>query len=252
MADDDLEVFDQLEVSDHEEELMVTEAQLAPTVPRPVLEDVPLTDEPSPTKGTPADLPPSKAPLPDAPAPVVTPTEEPLEVTEDDIPGDTPSGGADADALDTKLDHTLDSVTMEEIVAELEDISKYYKVREMPRRLARVDMLFNSKGISAYFPSLSEAQAKALESNNYISTRIDEILSKVRGSLASEDMGSKLKQDEDKEKQRKQMRKEQEAVELEGGKKETPEVEMGELGAPTAPPAVSAPAKAPPVARPLG
>ena len=44
------------------------------------------------------------------------------------------------------------------------------------------------------------------------------------------------------------MRKEQEQAELAGPKKETPEVEMGELGAPA-----PAPAKAPaPTPRPLG
>jgi hypothetical protein len=129
---------------------------------------------------------------------------------------------------------------MEEIVAELEDISTYYKVREMPRRLARLDMMFDAKGISVYFPSLSEAQNRALDANNYIATRIDDILAKVRGAMVTNDIASKLKTDQDKEKQRKQMRKEQENAELEGGPtppegKETPNVELGELGTPATP-----------------
>jgi hypothetical protein len=236
-ADDQLEVFD--------EDLMVTEAQVAPPgppgVPPAALEDVPTTDTPPPERGDPANLPPPTPKPLDAPK-----GEEPLEVTENDIPGpDTPSGGGGGSALDSKIDATFDSVTMAEIVAELEDISKYYKVREMPRRLARLDMMFDSKGISAYFPSLAEAQNRALDANNYIATRIDDILSKVRGSLASENMAGKLQQDQDKEKKRKEMRKEQENAELEGGAgKEAPNVEMGEL----APPA--APAPPPPVATP--
>lgn len=243
---------DDLKVEDQEEQLMVSEAQIVPPTPGPgippaVLEDIPTTDKPPPERGNPVNLLAPQDSAAKQPA-----AEEPLEVTEKDIPGgnidvDTPSGGGDASNLDSKLDATFDSVTMEEIVSELEDISKYYKVREMPRRLARVDMMFDSKGISAFFPSLSEAQNKALEANNYIATRIDDILSKVRGSMASTDMSAKLKQDEEKEKQRKQMRKEQEQAELAGPKKETPEVEMGELGAPPAP------AKAPaPTPRPLG
>lgn len=118
-------------------------------------------------------------------------------------------------------------------------------------------MALDSKGLASFFPSLAEAQNKALEANNYISTRVDDILAKLRGALASQEstqpaipespeltgIKGKLQSDMDKEKQRKQMRKEQETAALEGTKKETPAVEMGELGAPPA---------APPVPRPLG
>lgn len=262
-ADDQLRVSDEddLSVSDHEEELMVTEAQMVPTippgVPPAVLEDVPTTDDPKPEKGDIANLPPPGPDVPPAPkapkgpkAPGGGVDEEPLTVTEDDIPGpDTPSGGGNGSTLDSRIDATFDAVTMEEIIDELEDISRYYKVREMPRRLARLDMMFDSKGISAYFPSLAEAQKSALDANNYIATRIDDILSKVRGSMASENMAGKLQQDQDKEKQRKKMRKEQEAAELDGGAgKETPNVEMGELAPPAAPakPPVTPPLPTPP------
>jgi hypothetical protein len=253
---DDLEVTDNLEVDDPEQQLMVSEAQAMPTAPGgpppATLEDVPMTDTPPPAPLNPVDPIPAIPEAKPVAAPVAPAGEEPLEVTEDDIPQDTPSGGSSG-SLESKLDSTFESVTMEEIVAELKDISQYYKVREMPRRLARLDMMFDSKGISAYFPSLAEAQRSALEANNYISTRIDDILSKVSGSLASKDVGAKLKEDQDKEKARKQMRKDQENAELEGGGaapaagKETPQVEMGEL----APPA-GAPAKAPVAPRPLG
>ncbi len=251
---------DELEVKDTEEELMVTEAQIAPPVAPPpppaALEDIPMTDSPPPDRNPPTFVPEAEAPgKGDAPAK----EEEPLEVTEDDIPpiggDDTPSGGTGT-SLDSKLDATFKNVTMQEIVSELEDISTYYKVREMPRRLARLDMMFDSKGISAYFPSLAEAQNRALDANNYIATRIDDILAKVRGAMASQDMGAKLKQDENKEKQRKQMRKDQENAELEGEKpegeqapgKETPAVELGELGAPAAPPPATPPPPAAPAA----
>lgn len=247
-ADDQLEVFDDnLEVND-----LMSRAQMAPPAPGPgippaALEDVPIADSPPPAAETPANLP-SNSKAIEAPK-----DEEPLEVTEKDLPapgGDSPTGGADASSLDSKLDATFEQVTMEEIVAELEDISTYYKVREMPRRLARLDMMFDSKGISAYFPSLAEAQNRALDANNYIATRIDDILAKVRGAMVTQDMSGKLKQDIDKEKQRKQMRKEQENAELEGGGgagKETPNVEMGELAPPAAAPP---PPETPPLIRP--
>lgn len=258
---------DELEVED---ELMVTEAQVAPpppvggpAIPPAALEDVPTTDEPAPERNPPAFIPPAA----EKPAKPGAPVEgEPLEVTEDDIPKDDapPTSGFDA-----KMDQLLQSVTIEDVVAELEEISKEYKTREQPRRLSYVDMMLDSLGLASMFPSLSEAQNKALEATNYISTRVDDILAKLRGAIASQEkpqapaaerpevagIKSKLQSDQDKEVKRKQMRKEQEAAELEGagpGAKETPAVELGELGAaPTAPAAPPAPA-AGPAPRPLG
>lgn len=260
---------DELEVHDNEDELMVTEAQVAPPVappgpPAAALEDVPMTDAPPPERNPPAFIPDA------APKDPVTPgtpaTEEPLEVTEDDIKpgGDQPEPAASN--FDSRVDEAFKTLTIGDVVAKLEDISKSYKTREMPRQLGIVDMMLDSLGLASLFPSLSEAQNKALEANNYISTRVDDILAKLRGAMASaekspvapsperEDMAGirgKLQSDQDKEKQRKQMRKEQEAAELEGGGKEgkeTPAVELGELGAPAAPAPAAPPPPAPPAA----
>lgn len=258
-ADDELEV--------HDEELMVTEAQAAPVappgVPPAALEDVPTTDSPPAERNPPAFIPPA-AEKPAGEAKPGAAEEEPLEVTEDDIPKDDapPTSGFDA-----KMDQLLQSVTIEDVVAELEEISKEYKTREQPRRLSYVDMMLDSLGLASMFPSLSEAQNKALEATNYISTRVDDILAKLRGAIASQEkpqapaaerpevagIKSKLQSDQDKEVKRKQMRKEQEAAELEGGgpgAKPAPAVELGELGAAPAVPA--APPAAGPAPRPLG
>ena len=233
-SDDNLEVVDELHVSDQEEELMVTEAQAIPAappgVPPAALEDVPITDTPKPERGDKANLP--------APTPK---DDEPLEVTEDDIakpegakaPGADPAVPRDS-GFDAKMDAMLANVTIADIVAELEDLSKIFKVREIPRRLSLVDMMLDSKGLASYFPSLSEAQNKALDANNYISTRVEDILSKLRGSMGASDIDlkggggneaspevsgikGKLEQDEAKEKARKDMRKQQQNAELEGG-----------------------------------
>lgn len=253
---------DELEVVDAEEPLMVTEAQIAPPPgpPPAALEDVPMTDAPPPDRNPPAFTPPA-AEKPEAPA-----TEEPLEVTEDDIPnaGEGQASPTASD-FDSQIDSAFKNVTVADVVAKLEDISKSYKTREMPRQLGIVDMMLDSLGLASMFPSLSEAQNKALEANNYISTRVDDILAKLRGAMASAEktpagtpaerpevagIKGKLQSDQDKEARRKQLRKEQEAAELEGAAgKETPEVEMGELAAPAAPPAAPARGPAP---RPLG
>jgi len=263
---------DELEVIDSEDQLMVTEAQIVPPptpgIPPAALEDVPTTDAPKPERNPPAFIPDAEEKEPGKPGDPGSPaTEEPLEVTEDDIKpgGDKPEPAASN--FDSKVDEVFKSLTIGDVVAKLEDISKSYKTREMPRQLGIVDMMLDSLGLASLFPSLSEAQNKALEANNYISTRVDDILAKLRGAMASaekspvapaperEDMAGirgKLQGDQDKEKQRKQQRKEQEAAELDGtGKeegKETPAVELGELGAPTAPatPGPAAPPTPPP------
>lgn len=261
--EDTMEVVDELEVNDPEEPMMVTEAQVAPPAPPPgvppaALEDVPMTDTPAPERRPPAFIP-TVTPTPEAKE------DEPLEVTEEDIPAPVGETAAPSSGFSAKINDTFADVTLADIVAELEDISKSYKTREQPRRLGWVDMALDSKGLASFFPSLSEAQNKALEANNYISTRIDDILAKLRGAMASQETGpavpapespeltgvkGKLQSEQEKEKQRKQMRKEQEVAALEGAGKETPEVELGELGAPAAP-APAAPA-APPAPRPVG
>ncbi len=241
--DDGLEVDDNINVAD-DDMLLVTEAQAAP--PGPI--DEPMTTAPAPAPLDPAPIPTPKAPVaPDAPA-----TEEPLEVTEDDIAA--PPGEAAVPAasdFDNKVDAVFANITVADVVAKLEDLAKIYKTREVPRQLGIVDMMLGSLGLASYFPSLSEATNKALESNNYISTRLEDILSKLRGGMAGNEIDlkggettekpevaalkGKLQQDEDKEKARKKMRKEQEAAELAGPAKETPEVEIAEdLGAPPA------------------
>ena len=259
-VDDDLEVEDTLEVED--EVLMVTEAQMAPPGP-PVDEDVPMTTSPSKPK---RPAPPPEAP----PTPDAAPGAAPLEVTDDTPPAneagveDAPASAKDFDRI---IDSALANVTVADVVAKLEDITKIFKTREIPRQLSLVDMMLDSLGIASYFPKLSEAINKSLESNNYVSTRLDEILSQLRGSMKGGDVDLKgenntsrapgvaqnLQDQDEKEAARKKMRKEQEEAELQGGPpgagREAPQVEIGEdLGAPAAPP----PAAPPPPARPLG
>jgi hypothetical protein len=251
---------DDLEVEDADDQLLVTEAQaLPPRPPEAVMEDLPLTDDPAPARGKPAQLPRdpfiAKAPA-TKPAVPFTMDEEPLEVTEDDL--ETPKE-KEADNVipttsnfDVKIDKVLASVTLEDIVSELEDLAKVFKVREIPRRLALVDVMLDSKGLASFFPQLSEAQNKSLESNNYISTRIEDILAKLRGALETKDIDlegkeqeaavdasgvkAKLQEDAAKEQQRKQQRKEQSEAELATPEKETPEIDMGELAGPVARP----------------
>lgn len=236
----DIEVSDELDVEDEESELLVSEAQATPGSPAP----------PAAPPAPPADKGP--APKPGG--------KKFLEVKEEESSGDKPGTSSDFDNI---LDSALSNLKVEDVIAKLEDLSKIFKTREVPRQLSIVDMMLDSLGLASFFPSLSEATNKALESNNYISTRIDDILLKLQGSVGTQDIDlrggnpeadpavaairDKLQKDQDKEKARKQMRKEQENAELDSqvSEKETPEVEIQEdLAAPAGKPAPTpAPAK---------
>jgi hypothetical protein len=199
--------------------------------------------------------------------------EEPLEVSEDDIVASKPNKGVahDVSNFDGRMNAALENVTISDVVAKLEDLAKIFKNREIPRQLALVDLLLDSLGLASFFPSLSEATNKALDSNNYISTRVEDILSRLRGSMATKDIDLKgespvspevhgikdnLKKEEDAEKARKQMRKDQANQALEVNEKETPEIEVEEDLAPSeikpsAPTAPAAPAAIPAPVKPV-
>lgn len=235
--EDELEVEDTLHVEDED---LLTVAQEVPPPPIPTI-----------------PKPPSKIKVP-----TKTPEiEAPLEVDEESL-GMQPS--EKVKDFDTIIDAAFANISVNDIVAKLEDIAKIFKTREIPRQLSIIDMMLDSKGLASYFPSLSEAINKALESNNYISTRIDDILAKLQGGIEGksidlkgekgnntspeiESLKNNLKQRDDKEKIRKKMRQDQANQELEQSinpesEKETPEINIEEdLNKPVAPAAPDSP-----------
>jgi len=258
---DKSKVDDSLEVNDSDD-LLVTEAQVAP--PPAALEDVPMTDSPMPAKLKETDLDPTFTKPPSKPSgksPSKPLSDEPLEVTENDIVKKPEVVHHESSNFDKKVDEIFAGITIADVVAKLEVLAKFYKTREAPRQLGIVDMMLDSLGIASYFPSLAEATNKSLESNNYISTRVEDILSKLRGAMDTEEIDlqgndtdrpdvagikSKLKNESEKEKARKQQRKDQEIADLEGKDKETPEIEIEEdLAGPSAPAPVAKPAPLP-------
>jgi len=244
---DDLEVFDDNFVMDDE---LIVEAQAVPG-----LEAIP-TEVPTITPAANVTNPASSI----APA-------KPLEVAEEVI-SISDSSSPNLRNFDNQVNQLFSQVSIEDIIAKLEDLSKIFKVREVPRQLGIVDMMLDSLGLASYFPDLSEATNKALESNNYISTRIDAILSRLHGATKTRDIDlygksltpssadaesikKSLESLDNKEKIRKQIRKDQEINEALTKAQENPEIEIDEDLLPTPPapavPAVPAPA---PVATP--
>jgi len=214
---------------------------------------------------------PPPAPVP-APLPEETPpTPEDVVVTPDmpmaeDVVPEIEVGDDVPTKKVTDLDVDLDSVTTADVVARLEVISNILKNREIPRQLSIIDLMMDRLGIASYFPALGEAQKSALESNQYMTTRIEEILSRLRGSLQPEEeldlvttegdaertsdtleaVKENLERAEEKEEELKEKRKQRrEEAEVEESPPAVP-IEMEELGAPVtvekAPPARVAPA----------
>jgi rRNA-processing protein FCF1 len=214
-VEEDLEV-DENDVYEKDGEL-VAEAQLAPLAPA---ENKP-------------------APLPVADKAVATEPENGAEstitVSED---------------FDNLIDKAFNNITTKDVINKLEEISKIFRVREIPRQLAIVDLMLDRLGIASFFPNIAEASNKALESNNYIGTRIDDALSKLRGTLSvanidlvngegkssgkANDTINKLQLDEKKNQERQDTKAKLRDQELDNAsqmlknEKETPEINVEE------------------------
>lgn len=167
---------------------------------------------------------------PATPAPAPTEVESPPPadaaptqgLTEEDIKKDPEVEQASSD-FDALIDSAFANLTVADIVRKLESINKIFRNREISRQLAIVDVMLDRLGLAPYFPTLAEATNKQLEANQYCLTRIEDILSKLRGTIQTSDVdlagestppnpeAAKMKQNlevaDDKERQRKELRK---------------------------------------------
>jgi hypothetical protein len=237
---------DDLEVNDIEDDLFVEAQALDP-----------ITTNPAPASRKAPDTPPTQSPRvsetikdePDEPA-------NELEVSENDAPATNPEATTDTSVFDAKIDAAFADVTIADIVDKLENIANIFRTRELARQLTVVDFMLDALNMSSLFPSLSEAINKNLDANQYCLTRLEDILSRLRGAMPTKDVDiqgqpniqkpevaaikSKLETDLAKEKQRKKQRKEQADSELTEPGKETPNVEIDEDLGGTPKPAVPA------------
>lgn len=199
-------------------------------------------------------------PKPEIPKPVVKPSDD-LEVSEKEEDGDLEVSEKD-DQFDNAIEEALHNITIEDVISHLELLSGIFRKREVARQISVVDMMMDSLGISSYFPGLGEAARSALESNQYVSTRIDDILAKLRGSLENEkgdellegeevkeptELQSALEDAEEKDKERKERRKKKDEAKELGGKPGEPTMEKPEVTpegvGETAPEELAAPAR---------
>jgi hypothetical protein len=237
MSDDLSEIIIDEDLSDNKNDIdiedhnLVVEAQLAPN------------------DSVGASLGPKPIDMPDVPAAPLKVPAKPLE-PQIETPNDTVE--IEDDKIDSIIDTALEGVTIEDAIAKLDEVSKIFKTREIARQLNLVDMILFKLGISSYFSSLPEAISKNLEASNYISTRIDDILSQLRASVGSPGLDlknenaspvdervkaiqNKLKEKQEKEKARKEQRKQQENSTFDQSLKPKPELggveqELGAVG----------------------
>lgn len=118
-------------------------------------------------------------------------SENDLKVYAQEVPPIDPVQAPGADITQSipapegnKLEQALAGTTVDDVIAKLEAVSNVFKNREVPRQLAMVDIMMDQLGISSYFSELSEATAKALESNQYCSTRVEDVLARLKGSVS--------------------------------------------------------------------
>jgi hypothetical protein len=127
---------------------------------------------------------PSVEPTPNQPAIQPAPDQEVVEPNTEEIPQE--DGVAETEIhkkTDDLFEAALSDVTVDDAVARLEVLANLFRTREIPRQLSIVDLIFDKLNIASFFPSLAEASSKMLDSNQYALTRIEEILSKLRGVI---------------------------------------------------------------------
>lgn len=187
---------------------------------------------PMPTKPVPAPL---------KPAPVVTPpvSAQPIPEINNNIK-DTEDHTEDA------IEAAIKNITIQDIIHRLETVVAVYSQREISRQLAFIDIMLDRKGIASYFPQFGEAQAKALEANQYIGNRLEDVLGKLKGSLQfagsdkmlevqtkphpdTENIISNLEQEKQDEVRRKELRKQKEIEKFDQQQKPEGMIEEVEL-----------------------
>lgn len=124
----------------------------------------------------------------------VAPLKDQPKVSDKEVPVSKEDGHVDQ--IDIKIDQALANVNLSDIIEKLESLIQSYRHREASRELNVIDLMLASKDLESFFPNLSEAQNKMLESNQYVLSRLEDILSKLRGaagiSSSMEEVKNKL------------------------------------------------------------
>jgi hypothetical protein len=189
---------------------------------------------------------PPAAPLEKSPVSDATPKEE----TDD-------AEGKELKDFDSIIDAAFSTITVADVVKRLESIANVYRTRELSRQLSIIDLMLDRLGVAPLLSSMTEVINRSLDSSNYILTRLEDILGKLRGTMSTNELDlsnpntspaastpealalkAKLEKDLENDEKKKQMRKEVEdrATEQAIVGDQTPNVSLDE-----APPAAPKP-----------
>ena len=147
------------------------------------------------------DAPPMDAPLADAP---------PVDAQADAMPLDMPPAGAGeqlpppetppapetvptpgmpsepAPTIPSANSNPYVGKTIQDVVDVLEPAAQQLSERKDVRELTKADMMLDALNIASHFPELGEAIAKMIESTIYVHTRLEKVISKLKGGLREE------------------------------------------------------------------
>lgn len=169
------------------------------------------------------------------PPPPLADENAPIAVEAPPADVEAPKAEVPEDNTEDVIDAALKGVTVEDVVKRLDMLVSIYNKREIARQLSILDIMMDRLGLSSFFPALGEAMSKALESNQYIGSRLEGVLTRIKGSMnvpgASEwisppivemnpettGLRNDLQKKQDEEAQRKELRKQQDFAKLQGG-----------------------------------
>lgn len=154
--------------------------------------------------------------------------EKPKKVNEDPLTPDLTmpdqdkvgKTGKDVDAI---LDSAFSGITVQDVISKLEDVANIFRNREISRQISIIDLMMQKLNIQMYFNTIGEVAQKNLDASQYSMTRLDDMLSRLKGAIPSgnldlaghanktppqsQGLAQSLEKADQEEKQRKQMKK---------------------------------------------
>jgi hypothetical protein len=83
---------------------------------------------------------------------------------------------------ETNLPPGILKANVEGVITKLEGICKELKMRSLIREMSKADIMLAELGLGSYFPEVTEALARMIEGFGYAGNRIEDVVSKLRGS----------------------------------------------------------------------
>jgi len=159
---------------------------------KPVSEDVPKGDvssEMMPPSTDTNEMPNTEM----AEMPEIGPSSEELGAppagVEEPLPPEEPLPNPEPEKV--SQENPFSSATVQDVLDILNPLSQKFREREFIRGLSKADMMLDALNIASHFPELGEAQAKALELNIYVGSRIEKVINKLKGGLKEDEEESK-------------------------------------------------------------